>query len=213
MGFLHDAPPRIASSLFPGVYSHGAKGGVYLTFDDGPDPATTPLFLKVLDSYRCPATFFLVGSRVREHPDLAREIVGAGHLTAMHCLSHIKMMALPSLTVSNQIQNTRDIFRDALMPQFRMLRPPYGRIGPGVFAAARRQELSIVLWSISARDWETQQPDKIARRVLKHLKDTDVILLHDSGSGASTTLAALPMIIDGIREKRLELSTLKLPDR
>ena len=62
---------------------------VYLTFDDGPIPQSTPFILKTLEDFGIKATFFMVGDNVRKYPELYEQIVAAGHQVGNHTYNHI----------------------------------------------------------------------------------------------------------------------------
>ncbi|HWW52969.1 MAG TPA: polysaccharide deacetylase family protein, partial [Acidimicrobiales bacterium] len=94
MAAVHAAPSLawidpLRCSLTPRLAGLGDLGHLALTFDDGPDPASTPQFLDELDALGWRATFFLLGSMTAASPGLAGDIVAAGHEVAVHGYDHV----------------------------------------------------------------------------------------------------------------------------
>src|SRR5207302_10922410 len=90
---VHAAPiitavRQVRRRAFPALAGVGDSGHVALTFDDGPDPASTPLFLEELHRLGHRATFFMLGEMVDLHPTVAEEVAAAGHEVAVHGYRH-----------------------------------------------------------------------------------------------------------------------------
>ena len=182
---------------------------VALTFDDGPWPGTTRQVLEILRRERVPATFFLVGQQARRHPELVREIQAAGHTVATHSEAHPKHLAgMPLERAAEEIRAGKQAL-EALGVTPAHFRPPGGSTSQALVEAARRQGLRTVLWDVDPRDWERgSTPEGITRKVLDAARPGSVILLHDGGGDRSATVAALPGIIEGLREKGLGFTAL-----
>lgn len=186
---------------------------VALTFDDGPDPHTTPPILDILRKRDIKATFFVVGRNVAEHPGLLRRIVEEGHTLGNHTYYHSDMSYLGPLQMRKELDSTRKAVDEALGYHYPMdlMRPPYGEpyfdnpaMLPVFKRVIREQELFVVMWTDDSRDWlRTERPQRIAQRVVrdevsKGRDGTDrVLLLHDT---QQQTVAALPEIIDRYTE-------------
>jgi len=107
----------------------GTLGGkIALTFDDGPDPRTTPLILDTLREHDLKATFFVVGRRVAQNPGLLRRIVEEGHTIGNHTYYHADMSRLSPKEMRRELRSTQKAVDDALGHHHRMtlMRPPYG---------------------------------------------------------------------------------------
>src|SRR6476659_875845 len=109
----HSAPSLVALSavgrrISPGLAGVGSRGHVALTFDDGPDPGSTPQFLEVLDSLGLHATFFMLGDMARKAPGLAAEVAAAGHEIGVHGDTHRSQLRLAPRTVADDIARARD---------------------------------------------------------------------------------------------------------
>jgi peptidoglycan/xylan/chitin deacetylase (PgdA/CDA1 family) len=200
--------------MAPGLAGRGRANHVALTFDDGPDPVSTPRFLDALDELGVRATFFTLGSRVARAPGLAAETVARGHEMAVHGWSH-RPQWLP--TPGRDVQDLR---RSVALVQAtsgsrpRWFRPPYGVLTSGLWQAAHTLELRPVLWGAWGRDWiEGRSPDEIYRTVAPRLRGGVTVLLHDTspdgrGEAWRSTLAVLPRIVERCRAEGWEIGPL-----
>jgi peptidoglycan-N-acetylglucosamine deacetylase len=208
VSFFADQPPRWLAHFSRRVIARGAPGGVYLTFDDGPDPASTPEFLRVLAAHECKATFFMLGSKVKENPVMAKAVREAGHTIGVHGYSHESWLRMSADEIKNEIKLTLEQIESAAGVRPSICRPPYGRVGFAALRVARELEMKIVLWSLAPDDWRPTPPDLLVSRVLDKIHEGDIVLLHDAGKGAETTLKALPDLIAGLHDKGLKPLTL-----
>ncbi|HZD02682.1 MAG TPA: polysaccharide deacetylase family protein [Actinomycetes bacterium] len=182
---------------------------VALTFDDGPWPDSTPEILGILERERVPATFFLVGQQVRRYPGLLRREVDAGMTIGTHSFSHPQPFGrLSRAAMRQEIAGGLAALADNGVRTL-LFRPPGGAIAPGVLASARREGLRTVLWTVDPSDWHRgSRPDQIVRRVLTAAKPGSIVLLHDGGGDRAATVAALPRIIKGLKQRKLVFVTL-----
>ncbi|MBB6629749.1 polysaccharide deacetylase family protein [Nocardioides sp. KIGAM211] len=209
-GVLHLAPAttalgpvrRLGLDRLSGV---GSKERVAITFDDGPDPASTPAFLDVLADLDVRATFFLLGRMLTRAPWMGLALVEAGHEIGVHGWDH-RPLALrgPGATYPDLARTCREIERRCrVTPTF--YRPPYGVLTWSGLAAARRLSLSPVLWTAWGADWRrSASPASIRATVGRRLQPGGTVLLHDSDCTSSpgswrATLEALPGIVADIR--------------
>jgi peptidoglycan/xylan/chitin deacetylase (PgdA/CDA1 family) len=200
--------------LFPRLAGLGRPDHVALTFDDGPDPATTPAFLDLLAARRQRATFFLLGSMVARAPQLAAEVAAAGHDIAVHGWQHRYTILRSPWDVSDDLARARDAVSAATGRPPRFFRPPYGVLSSGALLAARRLELTPVLWSSWGREWTTgASPDSVLATLLADLGGGATVLLHDSdctapAGSAAAALGALPRLLDECSARGLAVGTL-----
>lgn len=176
-----------------------SPGNVALTFDDGPDPRWTPRILDVLDFIGVPATFFVVGEDVRQHPDLVAEIHRRGHSVQNHSATHPDLIALPDATVRSELRSASEAIVDAGAPEPGCVRPPYGSYDRDVGRVAEQEGLEMILWDVDTRDWSRPGVPVIVDAVTD-ARDQDIILLHDGGGDRSQTLAALPEVISELAD-------------
>lgn len=154
----------------------GRASDVSLTFDDGPHPEHTPAVLERMAAHRIKAAFFLVGKRVAD-PTQVERIADAGHILGNHTFTH----APPR--VSDITPSLADVRRcQALVPGATHFRPPFGRLTPGLWLAARRLGLRLVNWSLDSGDWRCRSEadaNACAAEVLRLVRPGDVVLFHD----------------------------------
>lgn len=175
--------PWILSRLLGiGVFRKGhIRREVAFTFDDGPDPKYTPLLLDLLSLHNVKATFFVLGSKAEEHPDLIRRIHEAGHQIGVHNYTHLSNWLMTPWGVrKHQINRSADIVEVITGTRPTYYRPPWGVINLGDFFM--RKDFKIIFWSIMARDWNSHiGKTQLKRNLLQSITDGSVILLHDSG--------------------------------
>ncbi len=167
--------------LLPGLSGLGDPGHVALTFDDGPQPESTPAFLRALDRLGWKATFFMLGSMVDRSPGLAAEVAAAGHEVAVHGYEHHSQLFRVYPAIAADLARAVDSVSAATGREQRWFRPPYGTMSAGGVLAARRQGLRTVLWSTWGRDWRAEAtPETVVGDVERHLGPGATVLLHDS---------------------------------
>ena len=192
----------VRRALFPRLAGRGAAGRVALTFDDGPDPATTPAFLELLAARRVPATFFLLGPMVRRAPQLAAEIVAAGHEIGVHGWEHRYLTLRGPRATYRDIAMAADEITAATGVSPRLYRPPYGVLNAGSLLATRRLRLVPVLWDCWGKEWSRgSTPESVFSTLSSGLRDGSTVLLHDSDctsppGSADAALGALPLLLD-----------------
>lgn len=182
-----------------------ARKVIALTFDDGPYLEITPQLLAVLKWYRVPATFFLVGVRVDEHPDIVRAEAQAGHLLANHSYHHDRLLHVSPTDFQLEIRSCQQAVERVAGRIPRYFRPPGGKYDAQVAQAADRAGCRVVLWTLSPGDYQRPDPRDITARVLAGLKPGAIILLHD---GVQQTVDALPIIIEEARARGYRFVTL-----
>jgi peptidoglycan/xylan/chitin deacetylase (PgdA/CDA1 family) len=200
--------------LLPGLSGQGRPDHVALTFDDGPDPRSTPAFLELLHARGVRATFFLLGEMLSKAPDLGAELVAAGHEVAVHGWQHRCLLVRGPRGTYDDLARARDLIGTVTGRQPRWFRPPYGVLTTSALRAAQRLGLTPVLWTAWGRDWEARAtPESILATVTGPLRGGGTVLLHDSDCTSAPgswrrTLAALPALIDGVRARNLRVGPL-----
>lgn len=197
--------PELRRRRFPGLAGQGRPDHVALTFDDGPDPASTPHFLDALDALGVRATFFLLGENLVRHPEPARELARRGHELAVHGWRHDRpWLPTPARDV-REVVGAAHAVGEAAGRAPRWYRPPYGILTSGRWAAARRAGLRPVLWTAWGKDWRHDATRASVRATVgADLRGGGTILLHDTDHAAApdcwrAALAALPDIVGDCR--------------
>lgn len=191
----------------PGIalYKVETKQKVFaLTFDDGPDPTYTPQVLKILKQKNAPATFFMVGTMVRAWAPTGKKVVQDGHSIGGHSWTHPMKTHSPVM----EIERTDAMIKEKLGVTPTMFRPPYGMLKNGLAREASKRNEDVILWSADSNDWNRHTTSaQIKAKVLNNLTPGGIALLHDGGGNRTRTVAALPGIIDGIRNRGYKLVT------
>jgi peptidoglycan-N-acetylglucosamine deacetylase len=187
---------------FPSLAGAGAADHVALTFDDGPDPASTPHFCDLLADHGVRATFFLLGSMVERAPKLAAELAAAGHETGVHGWDHRHMLLRGPRAVYDDMARARDAVAEATGAAPRLFRPPYGVLTSAALWAAARLGMRPLLWTCWGRDWTEQAtPGSVFTTMRRDLAGGATVLLHDSDCTSApqswrSALGALELLLD-----------------
>lgn len=191
---------------------------IALTFDDGPNDAATPELLDVLAKHNVWATFFAIGDFVRQRPEIARQVVAAGHLLGNHTMSHPRLSTQPAARVRQELEDCTKLLEDTTGAAIDYFRPPFGARRPMVLRAARELGLTPVLWNVTGYDWNPIGTDGI----LKNLNDGIArnrlggrgsnLLLHDGGhramgSARMDTVRAVDRLLTALRRTEVRLVT------
>jgi peptidoglycan-N-acetylglucosamine deacetylase len=177
-------------------------GCVALTFDDGPDPVDTPKLLDLLKEKGVKATFFVVGKRADQYPEIVRRAWAEGHLVGNHTWSHYPLFCfLTPRRLRAEIERGSESVRRSCGSRPRFFRSPVGLRHPLLAPYLKDAGLEYVSWTIRTRDTLTPNSSVLARRILKAASG-DIILLHDHlPGGTDAMLEVLPGVIDELRER------------
>ncbi|WP_296605592.1 polysaccharide deacetylase family protein [Nocardioides sp.] len=140
--------------LSPELAGIGPTRHLALTYDDGPDPVSTPHFLRLLERTGLRATFFVLGEHAAPQRRLLREMVAAGHELGVHGWDHRCVLRTRRDRLVDEVRRTAVVVEDLTGAPVRWYRPPYGVLSPAALVAARAAGLRPVLWSAWGRDWE-----------------------------------------------------------
>jgi peptidoglycan-N-acetylglucosamine deacetylase len=214
----------LVTGLTAGAYAYAAKSPtsqifgrtvlagsdvreVALTFDDGPNDPYTLELLELLARHQVRAIFFLIGSFVRQRPEIARAVRQAGHLVGNHTMSHPSLMWVPPSRVRAELADCNAAIEDAIGEAVEWFRPPFGARRPDVLRCVSELSLKPVMWNITAHDWDATNAEALAARVQRgilrnqRLRRGSNILLHDGGhlqmgTDRSITLAATRRLLE-----------------
>jgi peptidoglycan/xylan/chitin deacetylase (PgdA/CDA1 family) len=168
-------PGFLAACLYPEALFRikTAEKLLYLTFDDGPDPFSTPQLLGILNKHNISALFFCTGAATEKYPELIKGIRSGGHLTGNHTYSHPDGWKTDSLTYVNDIKRAAGLTSDKLF------RPPFGRLSLRQYRQLK--PFKIVFWDIMAYDFDSSFGSTRSLEILKRkIRPGSIIVLHDT---------------------------------
>lgn len=210
-------PDLFLHRLGIGSWKRQFTPGVALTFDDGPDPVITPKVLAILAKYQIPATFFIVGEKAAQYPELIRRIRANGHRLGAHCQTHRYAWFMSPWSTWREWEKSINILERITGEAVELVRPPWGTFNLVTWWWLKKRRKKAVLWNAEGHDWQVRRtPGEIAERLLKRTKEGTIIVLHDSGGeqGApDNSLQALDLMCGRIVEElKLPLVPLEFPE-
>jgi len=218
LGFLPHRPAAIDTTLTTPIAAHAPHTSpppitheppidcakmpcLNLSFDDGPNPITTPQILNILKENHVHANFFVVGARAATMPDILQREYREGHEIGNHSWSHPDLTTLTPAQVQSQIMQTQAAVMAAGLPAPRLFRPPYGAVNQVVKSQVH---MTLAMWNVDPEDWNKADPAHLVQKVTTQAKRGGIIDLHDI-DGA--TVAALPAILQNLKS-RFQLVTM-----
>ncbi|CAM4273571.1 peptidoglycan-N-acetylglucosamine deacetylase [Bacillus manliponensis] len=211
--FVSEMQTTITQKETPKYYNGQERKVAYLTFDDGPGKPTAEL-LDMLKEHDAKATFFVVGPRVKQHPELVERQLKEGHYTGMHSMTHQYGKLYKQGQFVEEMKENQQIITDVIKTEPKLVRPPYGSM-PGLTEELRNKvvenDLKVWDWTIDSLDWKYNKApvDVGAAKIAEHVvanatKPVEVILLHDIHE---QSVAAVPAIIEGLAAKGYEFES------
>lgn len=193
------------------IHEFGVKGKkVALTFDDGPDPTWTPQVLKVLKKYKVPATFFVIGENADRWQEIVKQELDDGNEVGNHTYTHPHLAEVSPLRAQLEVNATQRIIESITGHATRFLRPPFGQGADSNEQTPEELDMELQMQSlgyiiagmnIDSEDYKRPGVATIVHTVMNELPKGHVILFHDAGGDRSQTVAALPIVIQKVRER------------
>jgi peptidoglycan/xylan/chitin deacetylase (PgdA/CDA1 family) len=158
----------------------GKEKIVALTFDDGPHPIYTPQILDILDQYQAKATFFMIGNRMEQYPDIVRDVSARGHLIANHTYTHpYNLRTLSPEKLKWEVDQCQQNMQTIAGQNTYLFRPPRGILNQEIIKIVQDKGYTIVLWGICTFNRKAPTPEMMANRVIKQAHPGQIVLLHD----------------------------------
>ena len=189
------------AELYKAYYEKKNRKVVALTFDDGPNPATTNQALDTLSKYGIKATFFVLGKNVSGNEEILKRMKSDGHVIGNHSWSHPVLSKLSLDEAKKQITDTEDALTKVLGSSSKLMRPPYGAITDDI---RNSLDLSFIMWDVDSLDWKSKNEASILTEIQREVKNGSIILMHDIHA---ETVNALPKVIDYLKEQGYEFVT------
>lgn len=173
---------------------------VALTFDDGPDPKTTPQALDILKKYGAKATFFMVGQNIDGNEAIVKRVHNEGHQIGIHTWDHPVLTKLPLETAQKEILDTQTAINNVIGIKPTITRPPYGAINATIQNSVYQ---SFIMWNVDSLDWKTRNTKAIMQEIAK-TQPGSIILMHDIHQ---TSIDALPSVLEYLKSNGYTLVT------
>ena len=217
----HPAPPDVTSlgpvidaRMTSGDGSEPKPGVVALTFDDGPDPTWTPRILEILERHDVPATFFVVGARITQHPGLLRRTVESGHEIGVHTFTHADLGVVSPRQAEIELSQTQLAIAAATGHRTALMRPPFSSTPEGLDQRDHAALTDVVqdgyiavLSTHDSQDWSRPGADAIVERSLPSDGEGAIVLLHDGGGDRQQTVTAVEELIPRLKAEGYEFAT------
>lgn len=190
-------------------------GMLAITIDDGPEPAITPRVLDILAAHDARATFFCVGEKIEQYPELAREIVRRGHGIENHSFHHpLTFSLLGPEGMRTEIQRTQETIARVTGEVAQFFRAPAGLRNPLLEPVLVRAQLRLVSWTRRGFDTVNRDPQAVLGKLTRGMRAGDIVLLHDghaarTASGAPVILEVLPGLLRQASAASLQPVTLR----
>lgn len=172
---------------------------VYLTFDDGPIPESTPYLLKTLREFGIKATFFVVGDNVRKYPELYQQIIDEGHRVGNHTYNHIGSARHSIRFYEKNVAMCDDLIHSDLF------RPPHGWMRPFQYQRLLHKNYRIVMWDLVTRDYSHMlSAYDVVRNIQTYSRNGSIITFHDSLKSIDKLYFALPASLRFLKSQGYE---------
>lgn len=209
--FCAAAPFSPRHSFFLSVISSGNTGrkAVALTFDDGPDPATTPGLLDLLARHKVPAAFFINGVKAEQTPDLVQQILTQNHEIGNHSHTHDNLLMFKSTTVlKEEIVTAQQVLKNFGIEPL-AFRPPVGVTGPRLRGVLCQLGMYTLNFNCRAGDRGNRRIDHLQNRILTCVRPDAIIALHDvrprNGNATDDWLGEVDRLLQGLRQRGYEI--------
>ena len=175
---------------------------VYITFDDGPIPESTPFILETLRKFNVKATFFMVGDNVRKYPKLYEQIVADGHQVGNHTFHHLGSFKHWTITYAMDVYDANELIHSHLF------RPPHGWMRQAVYWWLKRK-FTIVMWDLVTRDYSKWlNADDVFNNVKRYARNGSIITFHDSLKSIDKLHTALPQSLQWLKDQGYEFKVI-----
>ena len=195
--------PSIAKYLYPSLVwkKNTEQKKIWITFDDGPDKKVTPFLVNLLGKFNIKATFFIVGSQAKKHPELVKLIINNGHKIGNHSFSHLSGYSTKNNKYLQDVEQAKKHIESDIFS------PPYGKITPSQIKNLKK-DYKIIMWDIMSWDFkENISSNKIFRNVMDNVESGSIILFHNNLKSYKNLKKSLELILKKLKEQEYQFST------
>lgn len=186
----------------------GGNAEIHLTFDDGPNPATTPRLLELFEEEEVKATFFVIGEQVEKHEDLLLQVSKHGHSIGNHTYSHQFLPLLSTTKLEKEILSTNQRIKDITGESPKLFRPPFGIVDTKAHALLKEQGMKTVYWSAFSEDWRQIGERSVVDRLSKYAAPGGIMILHELEPTGNQTIAAARTLIHKLKGRNFRFSAI-----
>ncbi len=207
-GMWKGANPFVEDALLDSASVPGGSLEIHLTFDDGPNPATTPYLLELFEEEGVKATFFVIGNQVEKHEDLLLEVSKHGHTIGNHTYSHVFLPILSRQKMEKEILTTNQRITDVTGQQPKLFRPPFGIADKKAHLLLQEQGMKTVYWSAFSDDWRQIGERSVVERLSKYAVPGGIMIMHELEQTGDQTIGAARTLIRKLKEQNYKFSAI-----
>ena len=206
--------PNFIQRFFPNIIwkKKTDEKKIWLTFDDGPEEEVTEFILETLKKFNIKASFFLIGKKIQEFPELTKEIIKEGHILGNHSFSHLNGFKSKNEEYIYDIELGQKLINEKLVEmgitnKIKIFRPPYGRILPQQIKSLK-ENYKIVMWDIFSWDFKKNiSPEKIHNNVIDNVVEGSILVFHNNNKSLNNLKLTLENTLVKLIERGFVFST------
>ena len=206
--------PNFIQRFFPNIIwkKKTDEKKIWLTFDDGPEEEVTEFILETLKKFNIKASFFLIGKKIQEFPELTKEIIKEGHIVGNHSFSHLNGFKSKNEEYIYDIELGQKLINEKLVEmgitnKIKIFRPPYGRILPQQIKRLK-ENYKIVMWDIFSWDFKKNiSPEKIYSNVIDNVVEGSILVFHNNNKSLENLKLTLEDTLIKLNERGFVFST------
>jgi len=198
--------PKVVTKAFPSfIWRFPEEEKIlYLTFDDGPIPETTPWVLSVLNDFNAKATFFCVGENVNKYTYLYDKLLNEGHSVGNHTFNHLNGWRTEPEAYTQNIKKAENYI------QSNLFRPPHGLIKKSQFQSIR-EDYKVIMWDVLSMDYDKKiTQEQCLKNVTNNAKPGSIVVFHDSIKAWDNLQYALPRALKHFSDLGYQFAAINL---
>jgi len=197
-------PPYLVKKAFSSFQWESKTDKVLFTFDDGPNPETTPLILDILSDRNVKAAFFCVGENISRYPELYKSLAAEGHLVCNHTYNHRPVSGLSRTEVMEQIEKFNNLIKQEYGRDVLYFRTPHGKFNLNTSILLKKLGMKCVMWSLLTFDYKNDL-SVVKFAVQKYLRRNSIIVLHDSLKSKDIIAESIKYIVEEVARKGFKI--------